>query len=174
MSDDGVEGVEWLHHGGTSALCVSTRRSGGLIEGVPDNDNLNGIAAVVSDTVALLLRRGIGHIDAPLNTQLAAGICHALSVVSCRCRNDACCSLFVGNLNHGVVGTANLVRAHVLEVFPLEEYLCTGDFGKTWAELQRSGRNNRRNSCLRNLNIGRVNKSAFGLGSRHRILTHEL
>ena len=127
------------------------------------------LPAVVANPVALLFGRFGRHVDAAVHTQRPAGIGEALRMVARRRAHHAGGQLLVGQLHQQVVGAAQLVGAHDLQVFAFEVDRRAGDRRQPVAQLQRGGRDYRRDSLGRLVNVGRGKRRGYsGSGSVRR------
>ena len=154
--------VRGSSYGGTSVApvrCDVVERSlGGQIVGRPAHDQLDELPAVVADPVTLLFGRLGGHIDAAVHAQRPARIREALRVVARRGAHHAGGPLLVGQLHQQVVGTAQLVGAHHLQVFAFEVDLRAGDRRQPIAELQRGRRDHRSDPLRRAVDVRRAQR----------------
>ena len=143
------------NQGGAGARDVVERGGGGFVVGLPDGDQLDELAAVVADAVALLLRRLGGDVDPAADAHRSA--CHreTLRVVARRRAHHARGDLVGGELPQQVVGSAQLVRADRLEVFALQVHRRADGFRKPFAELQRGPRDHVGNSLSGRIDVGR-------------------
>ncbi len=155
LTSHGARVVVRRHQRGAGALDVSVRGLGGQIVGLSPHDQLDELAAVIADPVTLLDGRLGRHIDPAVHAQRPARIREALRVVACRRAHHAGRQLLVGQLDQQVIGAAQLVRAHDLQVFALEVDLRAGDRRQPIAELQRGGRDHGGDPLCRTVNVGR-------------------
>jgi hypothetical protein len=155
LAGDGAQVVIRRYQGGTGAFDVGQRRLSCEIVGRPPHDQLDEVPAVITDSVKLLFGRLGGHIDTAMHTQRPARICKALRVVTGRRAHHPCGHLLIGQLHQQVVGPAQLVGAHRLQVFAFEVDLRAGDRGQPIAVLQWGGRDHRGNPPRRAVNVSR-------------------
>ena len=99
---------------------------------------------VVADAVALLLRRLGRHVDPAVDAHRPARHREALRVIARRRAHHPGGDLLRGQLHQQVVGAAQLVRAHRLQVLALQVDLRAGDRRQPLAELQRAAQRPRR------------------------------
>ncbi|SKY84747.1 Uncharacterised protein [Mycobacteroides abscessus subsp. abscessus] len=111
--------VECVNPRGTGPDHIVLRSRRGSVVGVADRDEFDEFASVPTDTVAFLLGRRGGYVDAPRHLHRAAGIGDALRVVARARRDDARRELVRGQQRHGVVRAADLVGPNGLQVFAL-------------------------------------------------------
>ena len=128
---------------------VVERRRGGQVVGRAADDQLDELAAVVADPVALLLGRLARHVHPAVHAHRPAGQRESLRVVARRGAHHPGAQLLVGQLLDQVVGTAQLVGPDGLQVFALEVDLGAGGRGQPVAVLQRADRHRRRQSAGR-------------------------
>ena len=78
------------------------------------------------DAVAFLLRGFRRHENPALDAHGAAGISHALRVVSGRRRHDSGFALFLAEFRDGIVGAPDFIGAHILQVLAFQKHLSAG------------------------------------------------
>ena len=105
----GAQVVVRRHHRGAGAFDVGDRGLGGQVVGRSAHDQLDELAAVRPDPVALLFRRLGRHVDATVHPQRPTGEREALRVISGRRAHHAGGQLLVRQLHQQVVGAAQLV-----------------------------------------------------------------
>ena len=84
LTGHGARVVERRHQRRAGALHVGERRLGGQVVGRSADDQLDELAAVVADAIALLLWRLGRDVDAAADTQRPARVGEALRVVARR------------------------------------------------------------------------------------------
>jgi hypothetical protein len=99
----------------------------GLIEGVALEHHPG---TVVAHRAYLDLRRGLGHHDHRLDSQLLGGQGHTLGVVAGGGADYPLGLLLLGQMGNPVVGAANLEGKHRLKIFPLEQNVIAKALGQ--------------------------------------------
>ncbi len=143
------------HQRRTGARDVVERCRRGLVVGLADGDQLDEVASVIADAVALLLRRLRGHVHPAVDTHRPARHREALRVVARRRAHHACGDLVVGQLHQQVVRAAQLVRPDRLQVLALQIDRGAGGLRQPLAELQRAAGDHARNSLSGLIDVGR-------------------
>ena len=167
LPGDGARIVVRRHQGGSRARDIVQRGGGSLVVGLAHGDQLDEFAAVVPDAVALLLRRLGGHVHPASDAHRPARHREALRVIARRRTHHPCGDLIRGELPQQVVGAAQLVRTHGLQVFALEVHRRADGLRQPFAELQRGPRDHVGNSLSGRIDVGRGHRRR-----RTRTLAH--
>ncbi len=143
---------------GTHHVVLSSGRGG--VVGVADGLELDEVATVPTDSIAFLL--GCGGRDVDASGHLHAPACERdpLGVVAGAGRDDATRQLLGRQLRHHVVGAAQFVGPHGLEVLALQEDLGPGVGGQPRADLERGTRHR----------VGDTDRRGFDRVYRQRLL----
>ena len=102
--------------------------SSGFVKGVAFQDHFG---TMVTHRTHLDLRRGLGHYNYRLDTQVLGRQRHTLGMIASRCTDHAFGLLLFGKLRNPVIGTANLEGKHRLKVFTLEQNIVAKALGQT-------------------------------------------
>src|SRR3989344_319996 len=108
-----------------------------LVERIADKFDVDPRISEDSYPVDLLPWRVARHENASAHFECPAAICHTLRVISCRRTDNSVLSFGEREMPHPIESSAELVRTHDLQVFPLQVYLRTMLFRKPRTELQR-------------------------------------
>ena len=164
LTNDGLAGVERLHQRRARLRRTFLRRLRRLIEGGTSEHQLNIAVTVHANTIKLLLRCLLRHINSALDLQFLTRIGHALCMIACRRRDNPRLTLLRRQLRNIVVGTANLIGTHILQILTLQIHLRARLLGQARAILQRSRGDHAGNAGLGQLDISSVNGEHGGCG----------
>ena len=143
------------HQRGTRTRDVFERRLRGHVIGFSDGDQLDEVPAVITDAVALLLRRLDRDVHPAVDAHRPARQRETLGVIARRRTHHAGGDLGVGQLHQQVVGAAQLVGPHRLQVLALEIDPGAGRLREPVADLQRAARDDPGNSLSSLVDVGR-------------------
>ena len=136
LPGDGARVVERRHDRGAGAGGLGVHLGGGVVIRLTGDDDLDPAEAESPHAVPLLPRSGAGQVDSRVDAELGAGEGDTLRVVARARAHDAAGAFVVGELGDHVVGAADLVRAHGLQVLTLEVHLRPGERGKPRAGFE--------------------------------------
>ena len=137
LPGDGPRIVVGRDQGRAGAGHIGDRGRGGVVVGGSADDHLDVLAAVIPDPVALLFRSLRRDVDASVHLHGPAGQRETLGVVTRRGADHTGSQFVVGELLEQVVGAAQLVGPHALQVLALEVDVGAGGLRQPVAVLQR-------------------------------------
>ena len=143
------------HQGCAGARDILERGRRGVVVRGADGDELDVLAAVIADAVAFLLRRLDRHVDPAADPHRPARQRETLGVIARRRAHHTGGDLGLGQLHQQVVGAAQLVGPHGLQVFTLEENPGAGRCRQPFGELQRTACHHAGNSLNGPVDVGR-------------------
>ena len=160
----GAQIVIRRNQGRSGAGDIVERRGRGLVVGSAADDQLDELAAVIANPVALLLGRLSRDVHPAVNLHRAAGQREALSMISRRRAHHPGLQFVLAELLEQVVGAAHLVGPHALQVLALEIDLGAGDLRQPVAALQRGPQHDVGDPPRSRVDVGR------GQRPRHALL----
>ena len=95
------------------------------------------LGAEIAHRLHFDVRRRLRHDDERVQLRCTGRVCHALRVIAGAGRDDAACTVRLGNVRDPVVGAAELVAEDRLQIFAFQQHLVLQPLRQTRRRLER-------------------------------------